>query len=112
MEVFAKSKYLRVAPLKARSVGRSIKGLGVESALATLEFLPHRSAPMIARVLKSAVSNAENNYGLDPLRLYVSRVHVDEGPRLKRMRAKARGRAGFYVRMMSHITVVLDERVA
>ncbi len=110
MEVWAKAKYLRIAPIKARLVADAIKGKDIESALAVLAFLPNRSAPMVAKVVKSAVANAENNYGLDPANLFVCRVAVDDGPRLKRVRAKARGRPGPYMKRMSHVTIVVDER--
>ena len=112
MEVWATAKYIRIGPRKARLVGRAIKGQDVETALATLAFLPNRGARFMAKVVKSAVSNAENNYGLNPGRLYVSRVSVDDWPRLKRLRAKSRGRPGWYKKRMSHITVVVDEREA
>ena len=112
MEVEASSRYLRVAPRKARLVADQLKGLGVSEAFALLAYLPNRSAAMIAKTVKSAVANAENNYGLNPQSLYVSRAFVDEGPRLRRMRAKSRGRAGFYRHRMCHITVVVDEREA
>ncbi|MDP6508929.1 MAG: 50S ribosomal protein L22 [Chloroflexota bacterium] len=110
MEVWATAKYLRIGPHKARLVGRSIVGQDVEGALATLAFLPNRGAHFIAKVVKSAVANAENNYGLPPGNLYVSRISVDDGPRLKRLRAKSRGRPGWYKKRMAHITVVVDER--
>lgn len=112
MEVWAKAKYLRIAPRKVRLVANAIRGKDVEAAFAILAFLPNRGAPMVAKVVKSAVANAENNYGLDPAELYVSRVAVDDGPRLKRMRAKGRGRPGRYMKRMSHVTVVVDERGA
>ena len=103
---------MRIGPHKVRRVGRSIVGRDVETALAALAFVPGRSARMVAKVVKSAVANAENNYGLNPRNLFVSRVAVDDGPRLKRVRAKARGRPGPYMRRMSHITIVVDERAA
>ena len=110
MEVTACSRYLRIAPRKARLVTDQLPGLGVGEAYSLLAYLPNRSAPMIAKTIKSAVANAENNYGLNPESLFVSRAFVDDGPRLRRMRAKSRGRAGFYRRRMCHITVVVDER--
>lgn len=112
MEVWAKAKYLHIAPRKIRLVGDAIRGKDIQSAFAVLAFLPNRGALMMAKVMKSAVANAENNYGLDPANLFVSQVAVDDGPRLKRMRARARGRPGWYVKRMSHVTVVVDERGA
>ncbi len=110
MEVTSTTKFLRVAPRKARLLTEQVKGLDIPEAFALLTYLPNRSAMMVAKTIKSAVANAENNYGLDPARLYVTRAFVDDGPRLRRMRAKSRGRAGFYRHRMSHITVIVDER--
>ena len=109
MEVAATSRYLRIAPRKARLVTDQLKGLGIGEAFSLLAYLPNRSAAMIAKTIKSAVANAENNYGLNPESLYVARAFVDDGPRLRRMRAKSRGRGGVYRRRMCHITVVVDE---
>lgn len=110
MEVWATGKYLRIGPRKVRLIGRAITGQNVEIALATLAFLPNRGAGFLSKIVKSAIANAENNYGLNPGTLYVSRVSVDDGPRLKRLRAKSRGRPGWYKKRMSHVTVVVDER--
>jgi len=112
LEVWAKAKFLHVAPRKARLVAGAIKGKDIETALAVLAFLPNSSARMVAKVVKSAVANAENNYGLDPNKLVVTKVAVDGGPKLKRLRAKARGRPGYFVRRMSHVTVVVDDEGA
>jgi large subunit ribosomal protein L22 len=109
MEVTATAKFIRIAPRRARLVARRVKGMTPEEALAALAFVPHRAAAVIAQVVKSAAANAESNYGLDRDTLTVRVVRVDEGPSLRRMRPKARGRAGFYRRRSSHITVVVDD---
>jgi large subunit ribosomal protein L22 len=109
MEVLATAKYVRIAPQRARLVARSIKGLTAEEAMAALAFLRNRAASAIAKVVKSAASNAENNYGLDREELTVRDVRIDQGPSLRRYRAKARGRIGLYRKRSSHITVVVDD---
>ena len=109
MEVSASAKYVRIAPRRARLVAREIKGMTAEAALAALAFLPQRAAAMIAKVVKSAAANAESNYGLDRESLVVRDVRVDQGPSLRRFRAKARGRVGLYRKRSSHITVVVDD---
>ncbi len=101
---------MRIAPRKARLVADQVRGLNVNEAFAVLAYVPNRSAPMLAKTLKSAVANAENNFGLDSNQLFIARAFVDDGPRLRRLRAKSRGRAGYYRHRMSHITVVVDER--
>ena len=77
--------------------------------MATLVFLRNRAASAIAKVIKSAAANAENNYGLDREQLRVRDIMIDQGPSLRRYRAKARGRAGPYRKRSSHITVVVDD---
>ena len=112
MQVTATAKYVHMAPRKVRLVARSIRGMTPEEALATLAFIPNRGGDVVARVVKSATANAENNYGLDRAALRVSRVLVDEGPALRRFRAKARGRPGPYRHRFSHVTVVVDDEKA
>lgn len=109
MEVWATAKYVRMAPRRARVVANEVRGKRPEEALATLSHLPHLAAFEIAKVLKSALANAENNYGLERDGLTVRDVRIDQGPSLRRMRAKARGRPGMYRRRSSHITVVVDD---
>ena len=112
MEVWATAKYVRMAPRRARVVANEVRGQRPEVALATLAHLPHRAAFEIAKVLKSALANAEINYGLDRESLTVRDVRIDQGPSLRRLRAKARGRAGFYRKRSAHITVVVDDESA
>ncbi len=109
MQVWATAKYVRMAPRRARVVANEVRGLRPEIALATLAHLPQRAAFEIAKVLKSALANAEHNYGLERESLIVRDVRIDQGPSLKRYRAKARGRPGFYRKRSAHITVVVDD---
>lgn len=110
MEVRAVAKYLRVSPRKARLVCDAVRGKDVREALAILQFLPNKSAVSIAKVVKSAAANAENNYDLDPDDLYVKRIFADDGPTVKRFRARARGRVNQILKRSCHITVIVEDR--
>ncbi|HET8625837.1 MAG TPA: 50S ribosomal protein L22 [Thermomicrobiales bacterium] len=110
MEVRAVAKYLRVSPRKARLVCDAVRGKDVREALAILQFLPQKSAGYIAKVVKSAAANAENNYDLDPDDLYVKRIFADDGPTMKRYRARARGRVNQILKRSCHITVIVEDR--
>ncbi|MBI4301452.1 MAG: 50S ribosomal protein L22, partial [Chloroflexi bacterium] len=83
----------------------------VEEALTILRFLPTPSANVVARVVKSAAANAENNYQMSSTDLKITQIYVDEAPTLKRFRARARGQASPILKRSSHITVVVDEGV-
>ena len=112
MEVKAIAKYQRVSPRKARLVADLIKGKSAEEAMSILEHLPKGSALTIGRVVRSAVANAENNFNLTLENLYVKRALADEGPRMKRVWMRGRGRRDIKLHRTSHITVVVDEREA
>ncbi|MFC1701012.1 50S ribosomal protein L22, partial [Patescibacteria group bacterium] len=109
MQVTAKLKHLRVASRKVRLVADLIRGLSVVDAEKQLKFLNNRSVLPIEKLLKSAVSNAENNAKLVKENLYISKIVVDEGPILKRWRARSMGRAAEIMKRTSHIAIVLDE---
>lgn len=109
MEARAVAKYLRVSPQKARLVADLVRGKSVADAEKILFFTRKYSAGMIQKVLKSAVANAKQNPNIDERVLYVKAIFVDQGPMLKRWRARAQGRAAGIKKRMSHITVVLDE---
>jgi large subunit ribosomal protein L22 len=109
MEVKARSRFTRVSPQKTRLVAANIKNLPVEQALNVLKFTAKRPAKELYKVLYSAVSNAEHTASLDVDSLYVKNVLIDEGPRLKRIKPRAMGRATRILRRTSHITVVVDE---
>jgi len=110
MQALAKLRYARISPQKGRLVADQIRGLPVERALNLLTFSNKKAAAMIKKVLDSAIANAENNEGADIDDLKVKAICVDEGPRLKRIMPRAKGRADRIVKRTSHITVtVADE---
>ena len=110
MEVRAVSKYLRVSPQKTRLVADMVRGKKVDEALILLRFTPKKSGRLITKVLRSAMANAENTNAGDLENLYIKTIQVDQGPRLKRFRPRAMGRATRIIKPSSHITVVLDEK--
>lgn len=110
MEARAIARYLRVSPLKARQVADLVRGKDVKEALGILRYTNKKSSPLISKVVKSAVANAEHNYDMDSDELYISEILINEGPTLKRMRPRAYGRADVKRHRTSHITVVLRER--
>lgn len=110
MEARTRAKYVRTAPRKIRLIGDMIRGKDVEEATNLLRFTPKRAARLVEKVLKTAVANAENSGNMDTDNLFVSTVYVDQGPTLKRWRARAMGRAVMIRRKTSHLTIVLKER--
>ena len=106
----AKVTYVRVPSSKAKIVLDTIKGKDVASALGILAYTPRNAARVIEKLLKSAIANAENNNGLDVSKLYVQEAYATQGPKLKRIRPRAQGRAFRIDKQTSHITVVLNER--
>ena len=105
MEVAAKHRGARLSAQKARLVADQIRGKGVEEALETLAFSTKKAAQLMKKVLESAIANAEHNDGLDVDDLKVSTVFVDEGPTMKRIRPRAKGRADRIFKRTCHITV-------
>ena len=112
MRVSATAKYLRGSTRKTRLVTRAIKGKRVEEAAALLRFMPQRAAADVARVLKSATANAENNHNLSAEDLIVADAIADEGPAIKRFRPRAQGRAFPIHKPMTHITIVVADQEA
>lgn len=110
MEAKAVARYIRIAPRKVRLVVDLIRGKEVGEALAILKHTPKAASPVVEKLLKSAIANAEHNYQMDPNKLVVSKIFVDQGPTLKRFRARARGSASRINKRTSHITVVLNEK--
>ncbi|MGD8643167.1 MAG: 50S ribosomal protein L22 [Chromatiales bacterium] len=110
MEVAARLKYARISPQKCRLVADQIRGLPVERALQTLSFSPKKAAHLVKKVLESAIANAEHNEGADIDELKVTSVFVDEGPVMKRIEARAKGRANRILKRTSHITVQVGEK--
>ena len=110
MGVKSIGRYIPISPRKCRRMVDMIKGRDTGSALLQLQFSPRRSAKMIYKVLKSAIANAENNHDMSVDELYIHRAFVDEGPTLKRFRARAMGRATKINKRSSHITIELEEK--
>ncbi len=112
MRVSATARYLRGSTRKARLVTAAIKGKPVEEASALLRFMPQTAARDIARVLKSATANAENNHNLSAEDLIVADAVADEGPTIKRWRPRAQGRAFPIHKPMTHITIIVADQEA
>lgn len=109
MQVTAKLSYLRIAPRKVRLVADMVRGRPVEEAKNILQFVVKKATLPFLKLLKSAVANAKNNFHLEEENLYISKVLVGEGPKLKRWIARARGKADEIQKKTSHITIVLGE---
>ena len=109
MEAFAKHRHARTSAQKARLVADQIRGLHVEKALEVLSFSPKKGADLVKKVLESAIANAEHNEGADIDELTVSKIFVDEGPTMKRIKPRAKGRADRILKRSSHITVVVSD---
>jgi len=105
---FAKASHVSVTPMKARRVIALIRDMPAQAALSTLKFAPQAASAPVAKVLASAIANAENNFSLDPQTLVISRAYVDEGPTLKRFRPRAQGRAYRIRKRTSHITIEVE----
>ena len=106
----AEAKFLLIAPSKVRRVADTIRRKKYTEAVALLDVLPHKGAKLLEKVVKSAAANAlYRNKNLDEDRLYIRELLVNEGPRMKRMWLRGRGRADMLLKKMSHITVVVDE---
>lgn len=110
MEAKAVARYVRIAPRKVRVVMDLVRGKSIADALTVLRFTPKAASPIIEKVLKSAVANAEHNYDMDVNNLVVSQAFADQGPTLKRFRPRAQGRASRINKRTSHISIVVSEK--
>jgi large subunit ribosomal protein L22 len=106
----ATARTVRIASRKVRLVVDLIRGKKVGEAIAILRLTPKAASPVVEKVLKSAIANAEHNYEMDVENLFVSEVFVDEGPTMKRFRPRAQGRASAINKRTSHITLVVSEK--
>ena len=106
----AKLSYARVSVQKACFGLDAIRGKDANTALAIVTYNPRYASELIAKLLKSAIANAENNNGMDVNNLYVAECYANKGPTMKRIHPRAQGRAYRIEKRMSHITIVLDER--
>ncbi|WP_194757260.1 50S ribosomal protein L22 [Aliidiomarina indica] len=109
MQAIAKHKFARLSPQKGRLVADQIRGQSVAKALETLAYSQKKAATLIKKVLESAIANAEHNEGADIDELKVSAIMVDEGPTMKRIKPRAKGRADRILKRTSHITVVVSD---
>lgn len=109
MEAIAKHKFARVSPQKGRLVADQIRGQSVAQALDILGYSPKKAAALVKKVLESAIANAEHNEGADIDELRVSSIMIDEGPTMKRIKPRAKGRADRILKRTSHITVVVSD---
>ena len=110
MEALAKHNFARISPQKARLVADQIRGKSVDQALEILTFSNKKAAVLVKKVLESAIANAEHNEGADIDDLNVAKIFVDEGPTMKRIMPRAKGRADRILKRSSHITVVVADR--
>ncbi|GAB4392588.1 MAG: 50S ribosomal protein L22 [Gammaproteobacteria bacterium] len=111
MEVAAKLKETRISAQKARLVADQIRGLPVNNALNILIHSPKKAARLMRKLLNSAIANAENNEAADIDELRVAKIYVDEGPVLKRFRARAKGRGARILKRTCHVTIKLTDDV-
>ena len=110
MEARAKLSYARISSRKVKIVIDMIRNKPVDVAMGILKNTPKAASELLIKLLDSAVANAENNFGMDPERLYISEIYANQGPTLKRIRPRAQGRAFQIRKRTSHITIVVKER--
>ena len=110
MQALAKHKFARSSAQKTRLVADQVRGLSVDKALNVLTYSPKKAAELVKKVLLSAIANAEHNEGADIDTLKVKTIFIDEGPSMKRIKPRAKGRADRIVKRTSHITVVVSDR--
>lgn len=110
MEAKALAKYVRMSPSKLKPVCDLVRGKELNEALAILKFTPGKGAAIVEKVVKSAAANAENNFDLNPDKLYVAEVYANQGSTMKRWRAGAQGRASIILKRTSHVGCTLRER--
>jgi large subunit ribosomal protein L22 len=112
MEVRAVLKYVRISPQKVRKLIAAIKGKPAEAALDILKFMPQKGSNILEKIVRSAIANADQKPDIDVDSLVVRNVFADQGPTLKRFKARARGRGTRILKRTAHITVILaDESV-
>jgi large subunit ribosomal protein L22 len=106
----ASAKFIRLSDTKARIVLNEIKGKDAIKAVALLKYSPRYASSVCLKILQSAIANAENNLDMDVSKLYIEEVFADQGPTMKRFRARARGNANRISKRTSHISIILNER--
>lgn len=109
MDVRATTRNVRISPEKARHISRLLQGKTVSDALAIVDLSPRKAATLMAKTLRSALANAENNFDLDRSKLIVKEATVGAGPTLKRFRPRARGSASRIRKRTSHFRIILTD---
>jgi large subunit ribosomal protein L22 len=109
MEVSAILRNVGISPQKARLIINEVRGLAVAKAIQKLAFVNKKGAPLVKKIIESAIANAEHNEGADIDELWVKRIFVNEAPTLKRYAARAKGRGARIIKRRSHIHVVVSE---
>ena len=109
MQVSATLRHARISPQKCRLIADLVRGMPVEQALQALMFSNRKASGMVQKVLESAIANAEHNEGADIDELKISAICVNEGPTMKRFRARAKGRGNRILKRTSHITVTVGD---
>lgn len=110
MQAKASANHVRLAPRKVQLVIDLIRGKAVGEAIAILRHTPKSASPVVEKLLNSAIANAEHNYSMDPNKLVISEVFVNQGPTMKRFMPRAMGRASRINKRTSHITLVVSEK--
>jgi large subunit ribosomal protein L22 len=106
----AHARFLRISPTKLRRIANGIRKKPYSEVIAVLENMPHKGARLLKKVINSAVANAlKQNEKLDEDMIYIKELQINEGPRMKRIWMRARGRADRLLKRLSHISVVIDE---
>jgi large subunit ribosomal protein L22 len=108
MPTTAKLSYLRISPRKVRLIADLIRGKSADDAQSILRFAIKKAVDPLSKLLNSAIASARNNLKLEPENLYISKITIDEGPKMKRFMPRARGQAAEIQKKTSHITLVLD----
>ena len=108
--LYAVAKYIRITPSKVRIVMDLVRGKTYREAAAILKNTPNKAAEAVLKTLESAAANGENNRSLNKDDMYVAEIYVGQGPTLKRMNIRARGRVDQILKRTSHITVILDTK--
>ncbi len=109
MEARAELRHARISARKAKIVLDTVKGKKANEAVAILKYTNKAAAPMIEKLLKSAMANAVNNHSMDETKLYIAEAYANQGPTMKRIMPRAQGRANRIRKRTSHITIVLKE---
>ena len=110
MEAKAHARYIRISPRKVEVVLDQVRGKSIDEALAILRYMPQKGARITEKLIQSAAANAENNHDMVRDKLYVAQIYANQGPTMKRYKARAQGRANLIRKRSTHISVVLREK--